>query len=79
MSLLPNEQRALAAIEDSLLDSDPGLAAMLATFTLPPAGRLIVAGKRLARPLWARRLTRGVVAIAVTIAVIAICLIVASL
>jgi hypothetical protein len=40
MSLLPSEQRALAAIEVSLRASDPKLAAMLATFTLPPTARL---------------------------------------
>ena len=34
MSLLPEEQRALAGIEGSLRRSDPGLATMLATFTV---------------------------------------------
>jgi hypothetical protein len=35
MSLAPSERRALARIENSLSSSDPGLATMLATFTLP--------------------------------------------
>ncbi|MGH3156066.1 MAG: DUF3040 domain-containing protein [Streptosporangiaceae bacterium] len=37
MSLAPNEQRALAGIEVSLRRSDPGLATMLATFTVLPS------------------------------------------
>jgi hypothetical protein len=35
MSLVPREQRVLARIEHSLRSSDPRLAHMLATFTLP--------------------------------------------
>jgi hypothetical protein len=35
MSLVPSERRALARIEILLRNSDPGLAAMLATFTHP--------------------------------------------
>src|SRR5487761_1389981 len=41
MSLAPKEQRALAGIEDSLSRSDPRLATMLATFTVPSSrGRI---------------------------------------
>jgi hypothetical protein len=35
MSLAPREQHLLARIEHSLRSTDPGLARMLATFTLP--------------------------------------------
>lgn len=77
MSLLPGEQRALAAIEDSLSNSDPKLAAMLATFTLPPIARLIAGGKHLARPARARCLTIWAV-IALMVAAVAVILIVVA-
>lgn len=38
MSLAPKEQQALAEIEDSLRKSDPVLATMLTTFTVPSSG-----------------------------------------
>src|SRR5438067_8736951 len=53
MSLAPNERRALAGIENALCSSDPRLAAMLATFTLPIILRVIVRVTRLLR--WRRR------------------------
>lgn len=37
MSLAPKERRALAGIEEALRRSDPRLATMLTTFTMPPA------------------------------------------
>jgi hypothetical protein len=49
MSLAPREQWALARIEHSLARSDPRLATMLATFTLPFAGRVMVRAWRLVR------------------------------
>jgi len=51
MSLAPGERLALARIEDALRYSDPRLAAMLSTFTLPLTLRLRVRGERLA---WSR-------------------------
>jgi hypothetical protein len=38
MSLSAREQHELRSIEDSLIDSDPGLASLLATFTRLAAG-----------------------------------------
>jgi hypothetical protein len=54
MSLAPRERRTLASMEDSLCASDPRLAAMLATFTLPGRRtRLLIRargfGKRIGR------------------------------
>lgn len=66
MSLAPGERLALARIEDALRYSDPRLAAMLATLTLPRSLRLRIRGERLARS----RVSRVV---AVTIALAAMC------
>ena len=60
MSLTPAERRALARIEDSLRSSDPGLAAMLATFALPGPGAKVAALIRLPRRITrARPLSNG--------------------
>jgi hypothetical protein len=66
MSLAPGERLALAWIEDALRYSDPRLAAMLATFTLPRTLRLRIRGERLARSRVGR-------VVAVTIALAAMC------
>jgi hypothetical protein len=49
MTLAPGERLALARIEDALRYSDPRLATMLTTFTLPLTLRLRMRGERLAR------------------------------
>lgn len=67
MSLTPAEQRALARIEDLLRGSDPGLAAMLATFTLPGFGAKVAARIRPSRRIaWARPLMLAVIALIAT-------------
>jgi hypothetical protein len=72
VSLAPHEQQALARIEDSLAGSDPRLATMLATFTLPVAGRMAARGLRLARSQRARWLAVVVLTLAtVTLAIAA--------
>lgn len=49
MSLAPGERQALASIEDSLCRSDPRLATMLVTFTLPACRGRTPRRKRLSR------------------------------
>jgi Protein of unknown function (DUF3040) len=72
MSLTPAEQRALARIEDSLRRSDPGLAAMLATFTPPGFGAKVAARVRPSRRMmWVRPLMLAVIAL---IAICVICI-----
>lgn len=71
MSLAPHERRALASIEESLGSSDPRLAAMLATFTLPSLHNEVSGGKRLIR--WMARAKRFVL---VALAFVAVCAIV---
>ena len=69
MSLAPNERRALAGIENALRSSDPRLAAMLATFTVPITLRVIVRLTRLLRRR-SRRLLCAAVALAAVCAVV---------
>lgn len=71
MSLTPAERRALAWIEDSLRSSDPGLAAMLATFTLPGPGARVVAALIRLPP----RITRARPLILAAIALATMCVI----
>jgi DUF3040 family protein len=70
MSLTPAERRALARIEDSLRGSDPGLAAMLATFALPGPRAKVAALIRLPR-----RITRARPLILAAIALATMCVI----
>jgi hypothetical protein len=71
MSLAPHERRALASIEDSLGGSDPRLATMLATFTLPSLRSELSGGKRLIR-----RMARAKCLLLVGLAIVAVCAIV---
>ena len=71
MSLAPRERQALAGIENSLSSSDPRLATMLATFTLPAFRGRIPGWKS-----WVRRTLRAKRFIVAAAALIAICVIV---
>jgi hypothetical protein len=71
MSLAPHERRALASIEESLGSSDPRLAAMLATFTLPSLRNGFPGGKRLIR-----RIARAKRFLLVALAFVAVCAVV---
>ena len=66
MSLAPGERRALTRIEIALSRSDPGLARMLATFSVPPRP-----GRTWRRECLARRILRARRFILVAIAVVA--------
>lgn len=69
MSLVPSEREVLARIEDSLRSSDPRLATMLTTFSLPGyGGTVLIWMRRCLQQLRYKRL------VLVTIAVVAVTL-----
>jgi hypothetical protein len=73
MSLAPGEQRALTRIEEDLRRSDPRLAAMLATFTLPLHCRAAARWEQLARWRPGRRFITAMVTLATLCGIVLAC------